>query len=349
MTGTSIDALDAALVVIRGRGLDMTARVVESASWPLGELAAPLRAVAEQRPHSAGEIAALSLAFGRFHADRLAAWLGARKPDLVALHGQTVFHAPPVSWQLINAAPVAHALGVPVVFDLRQADLMAGGQGAPITPLADWILFRGEHPRAIVNLGGFCNITLLPGSHGTSQEVRGKDVCACNHLLDGVARAALGAPYDRDGAAASAGTVDPRAADSAEKLLAAQSRAGRSLGTGDELAAWIDGHSARLPPSNLAASATEALARVIAAAIGQGREVFCAGGGTRHRALMARLSHHLGREANTTQALGVGVQDREAAAMAVLGALCQDRAPITLPAVTGCGEGIVISGAWILP
>ena len=113
------------------------------------------------------------------------------RADLVVAHGQTVFHAPPASWQLLNAAPIARAVRAPVVFDLRQADLAAGGQGAPITPLADWIMLRAHGPaaagRAIVNLGGFCNVTILPSGAGP-EGVRGMDVCPCNHLLDGVAR-----------------------------------------------------------------------------------------------------------------------------------------------------------------
>ena len=68
-------------------------------------------------------------------------------------------HQPPISWQLIDPTPIARQFTAPVISDLRQADLAAGGQGAPITPLADWIAFRDpDKRRAIVNLGGFCNL-----------------------------------------------------------------------------------------------------------------------------------------------------------------------------------------------
>ena len=74
--------------------------------------------------------------------------------DLIAIHGQTLYHRPPISWQAINLPLVAHSLDKPVVGDMRAADLTHGGQGAPITPIADRVLYPGDGRRAILNLGG---------------------------------------------------------------------------------------------------------------------------------------------------------------------------------------------------
>ena len=189
MTGTSIDALDAALVELRGSGLGLRVSVRATASWALGPLGDDLRRAASGQPAPAGFFASLSRRFGEFHAERLGAWLDALSgaPDLVCVHGQTVFHAPPDSWQLIDASPIVRRVGAPTVFDLRRADLSCGGQGAPITPIADWVLFRDDRSaRAVVNLGGFCNITRL-GAGGGPETVRGSDVCACNQVLDAIA------------------------------------------------------------------------------------------------------------------------------------------------------------------
>ncbi|MGH7290698.1 MAG: anhydro-N-acetylmuramic acid kinase, partial [Myxococcota bacterium] len=168
MTGTSIDGIDIALTRIEGRGLDMRATLAWHVSQGLGELGPQLRQAADQQPMTAGQFARLAWDFGLLHADAIDA---SRKkhtsspPDLIVAHGQTVFHQPPISWQILNPAPIAARFDCPVISDLRQADLAAGGQGAPITPLADWVLFRHEkHRRAIVNLGGFCNVTVLPSS-----------------------------------------------------------------------------------------------------------------------------------------------------------------------------------------
>jgi 1,6-anhydro-N-acetylmuramate kinase len=334
MTGTSIDALDAALVQIDGRGLALRARVLRCATQPLGELTEPLRRFAQQQPLTAGQIADLSLRFAQKHVATLRALLGPERADLVVVHGQTVFHAPPLSWQLMNPAPIAAALETPVMFDLRAADLAACGQGAPITPLADYVLFRDRREtRAVVNLGGFANFTLLPAG-ATHAETRGGDICACNQLLDALARELLAQPFDRDGRAAQAGAVHAAARDALRALLARQATAGRALGTGDEILAWLDAQRGAAAPHDLLCSACDALGAVIARAVAAADRVLIAGGGARNAALCAALSRHAGKPVQPTDFAGVPQEYREAAAMAVLGALCQDGVPITLPGVT---------------
>jgi anhydro-N-acetylmuramic acid kinase len=354
MTGTSIDGLDAALVSVTGAGHDLRARLVEqrSADFP-PELARRLRHVAEQGPTTAGDLARLALDFGLFHADAIEPLARGRSVALVVVHGQTVFHAPPVSLQLLNPAPVALRLGVPVLADLRSVDLAAGGQGAPITPLADWILFRAAHPRAVLNLGGFANATLL-GPDGDPSGVRGFDVCACNQVLDAVARRALHAAYDADGAAAAAGTPDVRASAELVAVLAAQRAARRSLGTGDEATAWIDRHAAALGANDLAATAADAvgaaIGRAVSSAVAEanlaaGADLVVAGGGARHRPLVAAIGRAFGGPVATSADFGVPIEAREAMGMAVLGAVSVDGAPMTLPAVTGRREHPLADGA----
>lgn len=360
MTGTSIDGLDCALVAIEGDGPAMRARVVEFAERPLGALREGLRRMADQGAMTAGDVARLALAFGELHAEAVADLLKGRRADLVAVHGQTVFHAPPASWQLINPWPIAARVGLPVVFDLRGADLAAGGQGAPITPIADWVLFRDATPRAIVNLGGFCNITLLPPTSGEAapesaktrmmeqvERIRGFDVCACNHVLDLVARRALGRAFDEDGAAAMRGTPHADAANDLRDRLARQATSGRSLGTGDEAAAWVEAWQPRLKGDDLAATATEGVARAIAARLPADAEIVVAGGGARNRALLRRLGTAAARSLRATDELGIPTQAREAACIAVLGALAQDRVPLTLRGATTRGERCAAAGAWI--
>ena len=213
MTGTSLDGLDAALVAIEGDGLAMRARFVRGLSRPLGPVGGALRQIAEQHPLSARAIAEIMRDFSLLHAAVVRDLLGGSPCTLVAVHGQTVIHAPPVSWQLFQAAPLAQALGVDVIHDLRAADLARGGQGAPITPLADWILFRAaQTTRVVVNLGGFCNLTVLPAGGDTSA-VRGQDVCACNQVLDHLARRAFATTYDAGGQRALTGRPDAALVD----------------------------------------------------------------------------------------------------------------------------------------
>lgn len=377
MTGTSIDGIDAAQARIIGRGLTMEVDLVGHISRPLGAMSAPLRAAAGQNALTAGEFAWYAHEFGKLHADvveelvrgggRSAGARGkpaATSPDLVCVHGQTVFHDPPLSWQLVNAAPIAQRLNCPVVFDLRQADLACGGQGAPITPLADWVLFRGRSARrAIVNLGGYCNVTVLPGSGDASDDaterhgeeglsaIRGFDVCACNQVLDAVAREALGAHYDEDDRIASSGSVSPEASEALRQRLTGQAAHGRSLGTGDEAIAWVTEHLRELSAEDLAASAVWAVAGCIGATLESldVDEVYVAGGGARHALLVRLLDQHCTAPVRLLRELGVPIEAREPLAMAVLGALCADGVPITLPQVTGAAEPAPVAGVWCLP
>lgn len=353
MTGTSIDGIDAAVVEIAGARLGMRPTFVAHRAADLGDLAAPLRRAAAQDPMSAGAFARLATDFGARIVEVVEAVVegGGPAPDLIAVHGQTIFHQPPYSWQIVDPAPIAVRFGVPVVTDLRAADLAAGGAGAPITPLADWILYRapGER-RAIVNLGGFCNVTMLPASDGDEgiAGISGFDVCVCNQVLDAVARLTLDAPYDTEGRAAASGTADRDATSALLSILAAQRTAGRSLGTGDEAEAWVRAHAGRLPGPDLAASAVAAIADAIAAGLDLTRcdRVIVAGGGCRNVALLAALRRAVEAPVGPSDDLGLPAEAREAAAIAVLGALSADGVPITLPQVTACPVPAVLAGSW---
>lgn len=350
MTGTSIDGIDVALVEITGRGLAMEARLLDHNAAELGELAAPLRAAAEQQPMPAGEFAELALAFGHLHADVMAPLAEhADRIDLIAAHGQTIYHKPPHSWQLINSAPLVQQFGCSVVTDLRAADLAAGGQGAPITPLADWVMFRSSAAaRAIVNLGGFCNVTILPRDDGEHmiEAITGRDVCPCNHLLDALARRVLNQPFDIDGQAAQAGAIDKTAFEALETALRRTPK--RSLGTGDEALAWIDRFADSLTPNDLAATAAGALGRCISASVAESGEIILAGGGARNRALTDAIATASNCPVRESGELGVPIEAREAMAMAILGALADDGDEITLASVTGRGDVRGPGGAWRL-
>lgn len=356
MSGTSIDGLDAALVELEGAGLRMKAKLLATIGRPFGSLGGRLRNYAQGGALTARQAAELALELGEFHADLIQELLGGRSAsaDLIVAHGQTVYHAPPVSLQLLNANPIAHRLSIPVVFDLRAADLAAGGQGAPITPLADHLLLAGSgESRAVVNLGGFVNVTRLPESTEDDERdveaIWGGDVCACNQILDEVARRWMDKPFDEDGRIAGVGRLHDGAMQSLDGLLAAQSGAGRSLGTGDEMNQWVHEWGGRIPAGDLARTACAAIAQSVARSVAGSGRVILAGGGARNRTLVEELAARCGAPVALSNELGVPIGYREAMEMAVLGALCQDRTPITLPRVTRRAAGRVISGTWVLP
>lgn len=358
MTGTSIDGdIDVALVAIHGHGLEMRAPIVHWRSVDLGPVAEALRQLARGERMSAREIAETARRFGERHADALELLLAEANAcaDLVVLHGQTIFHAPPCTWQLIDPWPVAVRLGCAVRYDLRGASVASGGEGAPITPLADFILFADDSgERTVLNLGGFANATLLPRKSEGPHAIQGLDLCACNHLLDRVARTRLGRSFDEDGRAAARGVADPRRAEEIAAILRGMSHAGapsatpdaprgtthRSLGTGDEAASAI-AVTEDLSAEDACATVTDAVASAIAirleeAGHREGCSIILAGGGARHRMLREAIARHARSPVETSQEhAGIPVSMREAAAMAILGALADDGVRYSLPAVVG--------------
>jgi 1,6-anhydro-N-acetylmuramate kinase len=351
MTGTSLDGIDACALQLRGRGLDMTADHLGFASIPLGELADPLRALAEDEPMPASMIAHLRRRLGECCGDAIDALALQDGIDLVAVHGQTVHHAPPESWQLIDPFPIAQRFQARVASDLRGLDRATGGQGAPITPLADWILHRDDAEQVIVNLGGFINCTVLPGREQDDPlaAIRGFDVCPCNHLLDTVARLALEKPYDDGGALAMSGNACLEQLELISHHLKAMNAESRSLGSGDECIEFVPDVLQGIGPADAAATFCAAIASTLDSALStcSAEAMLLAGGGTRNAALVGAISERIG-DRMTVGRLDHG-DEREAASMAVLGALAEDGVPITLHAVTGRGATGARDGCWVEP
>jgi 1,6-anhydro-N-acetylmuramate kinase len=234
---------------------------------------------------------------------------------------------------LIDPAPVLDAYPCTILTDPRKADLEHGGQGAPITPLADWVMFRSsDASTAIVNLGGFCNVTLLPAD-SDPDSIRGFDVCCCNLLLDTIARRCLNEPFDHCGCEALRGSLDTDVNRQLLKELELQRTAHRSLGSEDDLGEFAVDIGQHLSPTDLLSSATSAIGSCITNAMQDVDRVYLAGGGV-HNAALTNAIHHDG----TTDDLGVPTQAREAMAMAILGALAHDGESITLPNITGRKE-----------
>ncbi|MGR3319498.1 MAG: anhydro-N-acetylmuramic acid kinase [Candidatus Anammoxibacter sp.] len=365
MTGTSIDGLDIALVEIEGYGLDIRCSVKRCISKPLGDLSKRLRLITQRMPITAKEIAQVAHGLSILHLDALKELIDGEKIDLVSVHGQTVYHAPPLSLQMINPTPIAIGLNVPVVTDLRAADIAHGGQGAPITPIADFLLYRSNtETQCIVNLGGFCNLTLLQkcpekiekkNIETVLSKIKGQDVCACNQILDTLARRLFKIPFDVDGKLSSNGSIKPEPFDHLESHLknqAARGSSGSSLGTGDELISdWIRQFSSKYSSEDLVRSASAAIASTVVFRCKSADRIILAGGGVKNKTLVAEITKRSGIvniPVELSDEKGIPSTHREAVAMSVLGALCQDRVPITLRQVTGASSSS-ISGVWVLP
>ena len=307
MSGTSLDAIDVALVDFIRDPADpsvLEARLVHLGEepWPEGTGDA-LRAALSPAPADVATWNRLHAAVGEAFAAAAARVLAAHGgADLIATHGQTLHHdvradgTVGATLQIGDASRLAAATGLPVLHDLRAADVAAGGQGAPLAPLLDQLLLGHEEPTAALNIGGIANLTLVGG-----EEFVAGDTGPGNALLDAAVHAATGAPADHDAALARQGAVDPAAL---ARLLDAEPFYSRPLprSTGREHfdAGYVrrvlgDEALAALPLPDLLATLVELTAVTIARAVAPlgARRVVASGGGIRNPLLRARLGAHL--------------------------------------------------------
>ncbi|MEO0661684.1 MAG: anhydro-N-acetylmuramic acid kinase [Planctomycetota bacterium] len=375
MSGTSGDGIDVVLCVPafrmergRRRLASLAPRAFRTLPFEPG-LAVRVRAVLDGAPVTLGETAALhrdlGLAFGRA-ARAVADEAGAGPLALVASHGQTVFHHDGVpelrgvTLQLGDGDAVAEAAGCAAATDFRTRDCAAGGEGAPLVALVDDVLFSAApRPLAVLNLGGIANWTVLVHSAAPLAFDTGPAAA----LLDGLARARLGADYDEDGRAAAAGSPDPAAVAVALDHPFFGRPAPKSTGRDTFGPAYVEAVGAavaHLAPPDALATAVHAVARhaadgLAAARAGMPRaadplHVAVAGGGARNAALMGALEAALRASPPiasfaTSAAHGVDPDAREALAFAALGARLLVGEPSTVPTATGAAPGRVL-GKW---
>lgn len=343
MSGTSLDGMDAALVRLAG---PTQAELVAFAHLPY---TADFR---HQLEHAmtlgtTRELALLNVAISNWavEATQQVLALGHRKAselDFIAFHGQTIWHEPPaVTWQLGEPAVLAEAFGVRVVHNFRTRDVAAGGQGAPLVPVADVLLFGADHPRILLNLGGMANLTFVPHraeDHGAVAFDTGPGVA----VVDAVARLVdPSLPFDRDGHLAARGT--PNEAVLADLLGDPFFAGAPPKSTGRERfgPAFAAGLAKRVPGPDGVATAVELTARSIARAIERWSpaavEILVSGGGRHHPGVMAALVRHLGhrRRVRLFDDLYFSGDAKEAVAFALLGYLTVHGQPGNLPAATG--------------
>ncbi len=351
MSGTSLDGIDAAALQLTGDWPNLECKLIGTASRPLGSAADTLQRLIEGAPLTAQDIAKANRKLSESTASAMLSALNGHRPTLAAVHGQTIMHSPPDSWQLIDAQRIASILNCPVASHLRGGDLACGGEGAPVTPLADWVLFQSQKPRAIINLGGFCNITWLPGN-GKPDAIQGADICPCNHLLNAAARHLIGQPFDNQGALASSGEPDPTLVKSLVQHCMQIMDTPRSLGSGDEGLAWLQRIlKTDVTAPTLMASITTALGQIIGEAAHRHGPTECvaAGGSSRNTALMRAIEDAAGTSVRTTADFGIPIESREAACMALLAACDARDLPITLSHITGRRPDHVTSMMWCRP
>lgn len=369
MSGTSADGVDAVLARFAGACHRPRWQILASHSTPYPDpLRRELVAVGQGSRRSSAHLLDLAEALTEVQAAAARACDPRAQAQLVGCHGQTIWHRPPspqrrgASWQMLQAPLLAHLLQCPVVHDLRAADLALGGQGAPLVPAADEALLgRSGGWRAVLNLGGIANLTLIPPCSGPDrrQVVRGWDCGPANTLLDlAVSQFSDGErSIDAGGAWASRGRVDE---PTLERWLqepyfqqsGPKSTGRERFGHADlrrrledlEQAAGQLGQS--LQPADALASLTAFSAAVVAQDLSNGPqpvELLVAGGGSRNRMLMAELRRRCrGVIVRPLAELGIEGAQREALAFALLAWWHRRQHPGNAPAITGARRPAVL-------
>ncbi len=218
MSGTSVDGIDAALVEVTGNAVQTGWQLLAFETYPYE---APTRRKILRACHPETSdvrmICELNFELGRLFARaviHLVQSAGHRLDDidLIGSHGHTLYHQPPSAHagepstlQIGEPAVIAQETGIPTVADFRVADVAVGGEGAPLVPYVDFLLFRKQGiVRALQNIGGIGNVTYLPEQ---MEDVLAFDTGPGNMLLDGAMQHFAGQPMDRDGAFASTGRI----------------------------------------------------------------------------------------------------------------------------------------------
>ena len=353
MSGTSMDGVDVALIETDGEAIHSLGPATGFAYTALErQLVREAMDAARGIVHRADRSGVLSIAESMLtakHAESVKTFAADNDVDLssvdvVGFHGQTVLHRPErrLTVQLGDGAALSAALGVPVVYDFRAADMEKGGQGAPLVPIFHRALAfheKLELPVAFVNIGGIANVTYVPD--GPPEGLIAFDAGAGNCLLDDWAMKHTGEPLDRDSRLALAGTVNRNALQALLSHPFFSAPPPKSLDRG----AFAFGALADLSAADGAATLTAFTVAGIAAAArhfpAKPRTWIISGGGTHNPHMVEGLRRVLGPDMMTAEIAGFSSDFMEAQAFAYLAARRLRDLPVTFPGTTGVAQASV--------
>lgn len=361
MSGTSCDGITAALVRVRGTGGSISIKPLHHETFDYdNELKTRLLAARVD----ARELCALDFELGRRFAAAAAAMqeFAQKEPveiDLIACSGHTMAHLPPRrsdqigTLQIGEPAVIAERCKVPVVSDFRPRDMAAGGQGAPLVPYADWVLFhRPEHTALLLNIGGIANVTVVP----PDGKLAAFDTGPGNMAIDGAMRLLTSGRehMDRDGAMAAKGVVIDEFLDyllghpyfnEPPPKSTGREDFGPEVYLRDAIASRRD-----QPHEDIMATVTTAVAYSIVRAFNRWikpnydvTRFIISGGGAHNKTLVSRIKAGLpGLTMRLSDSYGIPVDAREAIAFAILGNETICGTPANVPSATGASHPCVL-------
>ncbi|MGB3534509.1 MAG: anhydro-N-acetylmuramic acid kinase [Microcoleaceae cyanobacterium] len=367
ISGTSVDGIDAALIRIDPTTPNLQVQLLQGKTFPYPDsLRSQILAVCQGKPLSMAQLATLDSAIATCFASAAKAILqGQPRPQLMGSHGQTVFHQPPqfngkqsqlgYSLQLGRGAVIAQLTGIPTVSNFRQADLEAGGEGAPLVSGVDVaLLTHPQYHRCVQNLGGIGNVTYLPPSHHQAA-LLGWDTGPANTLLDLAVQHFSNntQTYDHDGSWAATGTPCIELVGQWLQQDFFQQPPPKS--TGRELfglsylhQCLAEAESYGLNSADILATLTELTAASIAQSYRQflpqlPDQILLCGGGSHNTYLKQRLQNQLHPiPILSTTDVGLDADYKEAITFAILAYWRMNNIPGNCPAVTGAKQAVLL-------
>ncbi len=368
MSGTSVDGIDVAVVDIRGAGFEQQVRPLAFHTIPYPEaVRSAVLAISNAETHTS-RLSQLNFLLGELFGDAVVescrrSNVALETVELIGSHGQTIYHqATPTEFhgrptastlQIGEPSLIAEKTGVPVVADFRPADMAAGGQGAPLVPYVDYLLYRDQQQgRVALNIGGIANVTAIPPA-ATPERVIAFDTGPGNMIIDALvsqfSRGLLG--FDRDGRMASTGTVDEPLLEQLMGLWYLQQPPPKSAGReqfGQEFVADLLRHGLAAPDlvatltAFTAASIADGITRFVAPRMALD-QLIVSGGGLRNPQIMRRLKSLLTDvEFRRSNDFGIDGDAKEAIAFAVLAYETYHQRPANLPSATGARHPCIL-------
>lgn len=365
MSGTSADAIDAALCTIDGQPPQLDAQITHAITYPYPD-GFQARILAACNDGRVDELCALNVALGELFAEAALAVIAAsgcqpHEIDLIGSHGQTFWHAVTpdgvvtATLQLTEPAVIAERTTITTLSNFRSRDVAAGGQGAPLTGYADWLLLRHPtHWRAAQNIGGIGNVTFLPPMNDHESLPTAFDTGPGNALIDSATVYITGGrqAYDHDGLMALSGQLDE---DWLQTLLGhpyytlkPPKTTGRELFSARMARDLVDqGRERGLSDTSIIATLTALTAQSIADAYTQFApapiaEIILSGGGRNNPVICDLLQALVPGTVLPSDAVGIDGNNKEALVFAVLAYESWHDRRGTLPSLTGARHGSVL-------
>lgn len=374
MSGTSLDGIDAALTRIEGCGMETKVELVDFLTLPFSpEIKQEIMEGISLTHSNVQLVCSLNVKLGELFADAAEAICRKNHVPLgqltaIGSHGQTMYHQPvqegryiPSTLQIGEPAIIAYRTNTLVVSNFRPMDMAAGGQGAPLVPYTELILYRSQtKSRLLQNIGGIGNVTVIPrGAAG--DDVYAFDTGPGNMIIDELCRMLFELPYDKNGELAGQGKVDEQLLTACMSIPYIMQRPPKSTGRelfGKPFVEQLVKDHAHLSKHDLLATMTMFTAESIAQNYRhfvfprvKADEVIVGGGGSYNHTLLRMLRERLANDCLvlTQEDLGFSSEAKEAIAFAILANETLHRLPGNLPTATGAREPVILGNITLPP